>query len=102
MISPATPAAPSVWPMFDFTDPTRHGRTCRSSAPHHGTERAELDGVAGCRAGAVRLDVLHGRRVDPGAGVGPAQHLLLAALAGRGTKPPLRPSLVTALPRMTA
>ncbi|GAA3673013.1 hypothetical protein GCM10022420_061880 [Streptomyces iranensis] len=34
LITPATPAAPWVWPMFDFTDPSHNGRSSGRSCPY--------------------------------------------------------------------
>ena len=62
LISPATPAAPSVWPMLVLTEPTQARRPARAALAKHGAERAELDRIAGARAGAVRLDVPDTRR----------------------------------------
>ena len=33
LITPATPAAAWVWPMFDFTDPSHNGRPSGRSCP---------------------------------------------------------------------
>ena len=69
----------------------------------HRAERAELDRIAGARAGAVRLDVAaRGRRARRRRG-----RRVAAAPPGRSRlgvpiEPLLRPSLLTALPRITA
>ncbi len=52
--------------------------------PEHGAERARLRHVAQGRARAVRLDVRHRRRCDPGVLPRRPQHLRLRLVAGGG------------------
>ena len=67
--------------------------------PDHRAEGAELDGIAGGGAGAVRLDVLHRARVDAGVVRTPAAASPPGPpWPGVARKPLLRPSFVTALP----
>ena len=67
MISPATPAAASRWPMLVFTEPTRSGASAPAGA-ERGGERLHLDRVAERGAGAVGLDVADVGRGDAGVG----------------------------------
>lgn len=52
------------------------------AAADHPAQRLGLDRVTQHRAGAVRLDVVDGARIDAGVLVGPAQHLGLGVLVG--------------------
>src|ERR1043165_9464797 len=47
LITPATPDAASRWPMLDFTEPTRHGRS--RSAPYTSASAPAPPGAAGRR-----------------------------------------------------
>ena len=59
---------------------------------HHPTEGIGLDRVTQNRAGAVRLDVIHGARIDAGVAVGPTQHIGLGV--GVGRKKSVRPAIM--------
>ena len=89
--------------MLVLTEPTQGTLAGRAALAEHGAERAELDRIAGARAGAVRLDVAdtagrQRRRRDRRDAAAPP--------GLRGSACPwsrcCRPSLLTALPRITA
>ena len=89
--------------MLVFTEPSAHQPRSAGASAEHGGQRGDLDRVAERGAGAVRLDVADGARVDPGHG----QRLRRSTAAWPSTlgavKPTLRaPSLLTAVPRITA
>ena len=65
LISPATPAAASRWPMLVLTEPMAQDAAGRRRRKARG-QRRDLDRIAERRAGAVRFDVADGRRLDPG------------------------------------
>ena len=54
-----------------------------TAAADHPAQRLSLDRVAQHGAGAVRLDIVNGARVDAGVLVGPAQHVGLRIWVGR-------------------
>ena len=97
---PATPAAASRWPMLVLTEPITSGRLARLA--QHVAERLHLDGIAERRAGAVRLDVADVARLD--AARRPAHARITASCAGPfgRRQAVLRPSWLTAVPRITA
>ena len=91
-----------MWPMFVLTEPTASGRPGSRPRPSTARQGLDLDRVAERRAGAVRLDVVDVARADAG-----------GARARRASPPPapgpfgtvrplLRPSWLTAEPRITA
>ena len=59
LITPATPAAACVCPMFDFTEPSHSGRSVGPVLPVRRQQRLRLDRVAQRRARAVRLHHVH-------------------------------------------
>ena len=91
-----------MWPMFVLTDPIETRLPRRTALAEDLTEGRELDGIADARAGAVGLDVADAARLDPG--VRYAWRSIAACTAGLGaTSSPLPwPSLLTALPRISA
>ena len=101
-MTPATPAAAWVCPMFDFTEPSQQRLSARPVLAVGGQQRLRLDRVAERGAGAVRLD-----HVDLGRPA--ARRLASACRITRcwdgpfGAVRPLdAPSWFTALPRTTA
>ena len=85
LITPATPAAAWVCPMFDFTEPSHSGRSCRPVLPVGGEQRLRLDRVAERGPGPVRLHRVHlGRRDSPRAGQRGPDHPLLRRAVRRG------------------
>ena len=90
LITPATPAAAWVWPMFDLTEPSHSG--CSRLLAVGGEQRLRLDRVAERGAGAVRLDRVdvgraRGRRW-PAPGGSPAPATGRSARSGRWTRRP--------------
>ena len=85
LMSPATPAAALVWPMFALIEPMAAGGTIGSPRLAEGAaERPELGRIADGRPGAVPLEV--GDRLDPEArpaiGAAEGQELPLDLRAG--------------------
>ena len=66
-MTPATPAAAWVCPMFDLTEPS-HSGVAGAVPAVGGQQRLRLDRVAERRAGAVRLDGVHVGRREAGVG----------------------------------
>ena len=102
LMRPATPAAASRWPMFVLTEPTTSGSLAGRSAPSTRAERLQLDRIAErrCRCRAPR-------RSRPRAAPRPAAasaSRITASWAGPfgAVRPLLRPSWLTAVPRITA
>ena len=102
LISPAMPEAASVWPMFVLIEPVQARPPGRAPLAEDLAERGELDGIAHPRAGAVGLDVADAARLHPRRLVRPAQHGACTVGLGATSSPLPCPSLLTALPRITA
>ena len=79
----------------------RAGTSRVASLAEHGPQRGELDGIAERRAGAVGLDIVDPPRVDSGVPVGRASTASCADRLG-AVRPLVRPSWLTAPPRITA
>ncbi len=102
LITPATPAAAWVWPMFDFTEPSHSGRSSGAVLPVGGQQRLRLDRVAQRGARAVRLDRVHLGGGQPGARPAPARITRCCDGPFGAVRPLHAPSWLTALPRTTA
>ena len=101
LISPAMPAALSRWPMLVLTEPTTSGWSAGRPCAKHGAEGLDLDRVAQPRAGAVGFDVADVGGRQAGVGQRGADHRLLGGPLGADS-PLLRPSWLTAVPRISA
>ena len=102
LISPATPAAASVWPMLVFTEPSSSGRSAGRSRHSAAPSAPHLDRVAeqACRCRGPRRSSRRRRRRRRR----PGRRRRRAPATGPlgAVSPPLRPSWFTAEPRMTA
>ena len=65
---------------FDRTEQCRF--VGGAPAPHHTAERIGLDRITQDRAGAVRLDVVHGARIDASIAIGTTQYVCLGIRVG--------------------
>src|SRR5262249_42247559 len=59
LMTPATPAAACVCPMFDFTEPSHKGPSAERAPADVPQQGLGLDRIAEPRAGAVRLQQVH-------------------------------------------
>ena len=84
LMSPATPAAASRWPMLVFTDPIAQRPFPLALARNALVSAGDLDRIAERRAGAVRLDVGDRPGIDAGHRLRHGDHLGLALDARRG------------------
>ena len=82
LITPATPAAAWVWPMFDLIEPSRSGRLGVLAVG--GEQGAGLDRVAQGGAGAVGLDRVDVVGGEAGVCQGLGDHPLLGGAVGGG------------------
>ena len=82
LITPAMPAAASVWPILLLIEPMMTRSSAAAIGAKHRADGARLGRIADRRAGAVALDIIHRLRIDV---VGPADILdeLLLRLAAR-------------------
>ena len=82
LISPATPAAASRWPMLVFTEPMAQNCFGCAGAAEGPGQGGDFDRIAHRRGGAVGLDVADGFRLDLGHGDGVGGGGRLAVGAG--------------------
>ena len=102
LITPATPAAAWVWPMFDLTEPSHSGRSAGPVLAVGGEQRLRLDRVAERGAGAVRLDRVHVGRRRARRWPAPARITRCCDGPFGAVSPFDAPSWLTAEPRTTA
>ena len=101
LIRPAMPAAASRWPMLVLTEPTTSGRRSRAPGRRRRPARAPRSGRrARCRCRGPRRSRRRAGR-QPGVRERRADHRLLRGPLGT-VRPLLRPSWLTAEPRITA
>ena len=101
LISPAIPAAASRWPMLVFTEPITSGAAGGAPGAEHAPSAPTSIGSPSGGAGAVGLDVADSLGATPASAQRRADHRLLRRAVRRG-QAVLRPSWLTAVPRITA
>jgi len=95
-----TPAPASRWPRLVFTEPIIRG-SVGARPSQSGVQRADFDRVSQRGAGAVRLHVRDVLRRQAGVFERRAYHRFCDGPLGT-VRPPLAPSWLAAIPRMTA
>ena len=84
LITPATPAAASRWPMLVLTEPISRGRSGSPPAAVCGAGRLRFDRIADLGTGPVRLDVVYIGGPKPGLPQRGLDDLLLCGAARHG------------------